>query len=520
MPTERQHGGAALAHIPLNVPGFKGLNTQQSSGLLEPDWATELTNAVIDDNGRIAARLGYDNLTTTSITGQFLQVQEYVKSDGTTELAAIGGTTPALYRSTDGGSTWSSVTGTATPSSSPASLHNFNNQIWAFQQGEAPAYASGGNFTTVADANAPQTDIALAAFGRLWAADADGHSLSYCALLDGTNWTSSGAGFVDMWNIWPGNDQITAIEQFNGALVVFGRRCVVVWRDGSGSQLGIDPLTMYVTDIVRGTGCLTHNSIQHVDGDMWFLSENGLQSLSRLIQERSNPLNNLSKNVQDYLRSAVDATTLTRLRSVYSSRDRVYLLSLPSGAVPETGRCFAFDTRGKLDDGSVRCTGTWTLVPTAACARRNGTLLMQVAHANARVGAYTGSLDDSVAYVFEYKSGWLDLTKQGFLLFPKKYTGVFFTDNSINIAFSWAFDFQPVATTVTKAFTGAAGGGEWGSGEWGDSEFGGGVNLRDGGVAGSHSGEYIKLGISANINNTILAIQQLDLFCKVGRLRT
>lgn len=519
MPTPRAHGGAALAHIPMNVPGFMGLNTQQSSGFLGPEWCTVLQNAVIDDNGRVAARKGYNNSTTTSITGQFLQVGEYVKSDGTTELVAIGGTTPAIYRSLDAGSTFTAVTGTASPSSQPASIHNFNNQSWIFQKGEAPAYYSGTTFTTVADVNAPQTDIALAAFGRLWAADADGHSLSYSALLDGTNWTTSGAGFVDMWNVWPGNDQIVAIQQFNGALVIFGKRCIVMWSDGAGSALGIDPLTMYVVDVIAGTGCVNHNTIQHVDGDLWFLSENGLQSLSRVIQEKSNPLNNISKNVQDYLRASVDAAQLDRLRSVYSPRDRVYLLSLPSGAVPETGRCFAFDTRGRLEDGSVRCTGTWTLVPTAACSRRNGDLILQVAHANARVGRYTGALDDSLPYVWEYQSGWLDLTKEGYLLFPKKYTGVFFTDNAINITFSWAFDFRTTFTTETKQFTGAAGGGEWGLAEWGLSEFGGGINLREGGVPGSKSGEYIKLGISANINNTILAVQQLDLFCKVGRMK-
>jgi len=520
MPTERQHGGAALAHIPMNVPGFMGLNTQQSSGLLGPEWATVMTNAVIDDNGRVAARKGYNNLTTTPISGQFLQIGEYVKSDGTTELVAVGGSTPALYRSLDGGSTWTAVTGTASPSSLEASIHNFNNQAWVFQKSEAPAYYTGTSFTTVADANAPQTDIALAAFGRLWAADADGHSVSYSALLDGTNWTTLGAGFFDMWNVWPGNDQITAIAQYNGALVVFGKRCIVMWSDGAGSQLGIDPLTMYVVDVISGTGCINHNSIQHIDGDLWFLSENGLQSLGRVIQEKSNPLNNLSKNVQDYLRSSVDAASLARLRSVYSPRDRVYLLSLPSGTVPETGRCFAFDTRGKLEDGAARCTGTWTLVPTACVSRRSGSLIVQLAHANARVGTYSGQLDDSASYPFEYNSGWLDLTKEGYLLFPKKYTGLFFTDNSINIAFSWAFDFSLTTTTVTKSFTGAAGGGEWGSGEWGLSEFGGGVNLREGGVYGSKSGEYIKLGISAIINNTILSVQQLDLFCKVGRLKT
>jgi hypothetical protein len=519
MPTPRAHGGAAIAQIPMTSPGFMGLNTQQSSGLLGPEWATSLINAVIDDNGRVAARSGYDNLTTTTIVGQFQKVEEYVKSDGTTELIAIGGTTPALYKSTDGGSTWTDVTGTATPSALPASLHNFNNEMWVFQQGEAPAHYAGVSFATVADVNAPQSDIALAAFGRLWAADADGHTVAYCDLLDGTNWTTGTAGFVDLWNIWPGNDQLTAITQFNGSLVMAGKRAIVMWSDGAGSQLGIDPLTMYVVDIIAGTGIITYNSVQHVDGDLWFLSENGLQSLGRVVQEKSNPLNNLSKNIQDYLRFKVDQIDLDDLRSVYSPRDRVYLLSLPSGAVPEGGTCFAFDTRGRLEDGAARCTGTWTLVPTACVARRNGDLLVQIAHANARVGLYDGSLDDSNSYLFEYNSGWLDLTKQGLLLFPKRFTGVFFTDNSIDITFQWAFDFRSTPSAKTKTFTGAAGGGEWGEGEWGLSEFGGGISLREGGVAGSKSGEYIKVGITSTINNTILAIQQLDLYCKVGRMK-
>lgn len=517
MPTPRSHGGAAIAHIPMTTPGFMGLNTEQSSGLLGPEWATVLTNAVIDANGRVAARKGWDNAITSVIAAQFTNIGEYVKSDGTTELHANAGA--VIYKSGDGGSTWSDVTGTATPTSGALmTFHNFNNLMVALQDGEAPAIYNGTSYVTVADGNAPQGVVGCSAFGRMWVADDDGHTVKYCALLDGTNWTNAGAGSIDMWNVWPGNDTVTAITSFNGSLVVFGKRAIIIWTDGAGSALGIDPTSMYVVDVIQGVGCITQMSLQHVDGDLWFLSEHGLQSLGRLIQEKSNPVENLSKNVQGNLQATVAAATLSRIRSAYSPVDRVYLLSLSSGGSEETGRCIVFDTRGRLQDGSARCMGTWTLVPTAVVVRRNGDLGIQTLDTNANYGLYTGQLDDSASYPWEYESGWLDPTQQGFLLFPKRMSGVFFADNDFTINFKYALDFETTFTTRDKTFEASGGvAGEWGLAEWGLAEFGGGVNLHAGQVTASKSGEYIKIGLSCTINNTVLSVQQVDLFCKIGR---
>lgn len=519
MPTPRSHGGAALAHIPMMVPGFKGLNKQQASGTLGPEWATVLSNAVIDDNGRVAARKGWENVTTTVITGRFLHVAEYVKSDGTTELVGIT-TQKLVYRSLDGGSTWTQPAGTVTISDAEdAMFQNFANKLWLFSAGQKPISYDGTTLVQVTDANAPTSGIGLAAFGRLWSPATGGHILKYSGLLDGTDWTGSSAGSIDMWNVWPGNDQITAVEAFNGSLVVFGKRAIIFWTDGQGSALGIDPLNMYVVDTVQGTGCISRHSIQHLnEGDLWFLSEFGLQSLGRLLQQKSNPIENLSKNVQDYLTASVSAANTTFLRSAYSPKDKFFLLSLPSGSSTEAGTCFVFDTRGRLDDGAVRCLGLWSLVPTAPVVRRNGTLMFQIADLNAKLGTYSGALDNGNAFVFDYESGWLDLTGQGYLLFPKRFSGVFYSDNVINITFKWSMDFSLTSRSATRTFTGTSGAGaEWGEGEWALGEFGGGTNLRDGHVHGSGSGEYIKLGISASINNTALAVQQLDLFAKIGR---
>lgn len=674
MPTPRAHGGAALAHIPMVAPGFMGLNTEQASGLLGPEWATVLMNATLDANGRVAARKGFNRafggpgatltytitidsaaytgavqgmvgwqdgdtpdyvgtLGTGSATGtvapleiigfaavntstggnnnqdaisitfrqpvadgaiastiftsveftdesavaqsllrtaamdpagsstsdgtyfyrtwtwtnspssdvlavagsytitvntassgapdivdQFTNIGELVQSDGTTALFGHAGT--ALYVSTDDGSTWSDITGTATPTAGAVTaFHNFNDKIVALQAGQAPALSDGTSFVAVTDVNAPLGLVGCSAFGRMWIAAANGHDLRYSALLDATDWTSTDSGVLDLWNVWPGNDTITAVVQFNGALVVFGRRCIVVWTDGAGSALGIDPVSMYVVDVIQGVGCISQFSVQHVDGDLWFLSEFGLQSLGRLIQEKSNPIENLSKNVQGSLQAAVELTPEANIRSAYSPRDRVYLLSLPSGGTSETGRCHVFDTRQRLPDGAARCVGTWTLVPNAIVVRKNGEVGMQVfSTVSANYGTYDGQLDDTYTYVLDYESGWMDLTQQGYLIFPKRYSGVFFSDNDITVNFKYALDFSDSFITKSKSFVGAGAAAEWGEAEWNVGEFGGGVSLHSGQVTGARSGEYIKLGLTCTINNTIMAVQQLDIFCKVGRI--
>lgn len=517
MPQPRRHGGAELLHIPLVTPGFKGLNKQQAGSTLGPEWATVLLNAVIDDSGRVAARSGWSSVTTSAIGAAIVQAEEFVKSDATTEL--VCSTATALYKSTNDGASWTDITGGLVFTGGNWQFLNFNNRIYGVMAGEAPCYYTGaGNFTAVADVNAPTGGVGLSAFGRVWISNTDGHTLDYSALLDGTDWTSADSGVIDLWNVWPGNDQITAMAAYNGMLVIFGKNNIVMYADGTGSVLGVDPTQMYVVDIVRGTGCIARDSVQEVDGDLWFLSANGLQSLGRVIQEKSNPLSNLSLNVQDFLGTYVASADLTLLRSSYSPRDRVFLLSLPSTGTEESGIAFSFDTRGKLDDGSARCTGTWTLVPTAMIVRRSGVLLMSRKGSVGELGQYTGALDDTSTYSFEYNSGWIDLTQQGFTLIPKRYEGVFFSDSTIDVNFKWAFDFSSTFRTMSKNFTGTSSGGEWGLAEWGLSEFGGGVLLREGRVPASGTGQYIQLGISSIINNSTLSIQKLTLFSKIGRL--
>ena len=521
MPTPRYHGGAPLTNIPLTVPGFRGLNKQNESSLLGPEWATHLENAVFDESGRLGARKGWNLLTSDAadIGAEIVSLFEFVKRNGSTELLAT--TNTAIFRSTDGGASWTDVTGTASFSDGDWHFVNFNDKVLAFQQGKVPLIYEGGTFAPHDVPGIPLGGVALSAFGRLWVVDSDRTTVKYCALLNEDDWeTVDNAGQLGMLNIWPKADTVKGLAAFNGALVVFGKWNILFFTDGRGSAIGLDPLTAYIADTMTGTGCVSQKTIQNVDGDLWFLAPQGLMSLTRLINERSNPLQNLSLNVQDYLRGLVNSSPLSYIRGTYYPRERFYILSMPTDT---GGIAVVFDTRGLMEGGVARCAGTWSgLVPRAAVATQDEKLIMALIGKTGEVGQYGGRLDDGEAYTMDYESGWLDLDNGTYLKILKNLNGTFYADRIATVQFKWAFDFSPVFTTKDYTFSAAStdSNAEWGVSEWGLAEFSGGVSLRKARSTATGTGEYVKVGVTIEINNLELAIQELELFAKIGRLAT
>jgi len=524
MPTPRAHGGAALQRIPLTVPGFMGLNKQSANSLLGPEWATRLDNAVIDSSNRVACRKGWSDQTTSANADAFISGVEYHKHDGTVQLV-VATDNATILKSTDDGASFSAVTGTAVFTDGLWEWHNFGDKVIGVQDGKQPIVYSGSTFSHISDtSNEPTGKCGLAAFGRLWIADADGNTLRYCGLLDETDWSSADSGSFDFKNVWEGTDTIEHVAAFNGTLVVFGKNNILFLTDGQGSALGVNPTQLYVVDTIRGTGCIARDSVQHIEGDVWFLSRQGLMSLGRLIQEKSNPMQNLSVNVQDFISDAYadDAFDTTRLRSVYSPRNRFYLLSLPkesaAGQLDEIGQVIAFDTRSRMQDGSARCLGTWNgIIPTLFINRVNDDVLCAHHTTDGELFKYEGYVDDAANIAFEYRSGWTDLGGQGFLKMLKRMNIVFFTDGAMTVNFKWAWDFLDTYTTRAKTFVSGGISAEWGIAEFGVGEYSGGVGLNDGKVQGNGNGEYIKFGISVTINGNQFSLQQLDLYARIGR---
>lgn len=514
--------GAPLAPISIVAPGQLGLNKQNESAILGPEWATEATNCVFDVSGRLTARKGWGPVTATPMTGTPIVdvIHEYVREDGSRSIISAGGSKLWL-----GVNVPADITGTATVTAGDNwQFLNFADVVIGVQQGETPIIYNGtGAFADLTGTGTiPTGNCGLGAFGRVWIAGSDKQSIFYSDLLDETAWTAGSSGSIDMTSVWPnGMDEVVAMAAYNGLLVVFGKNTIVFWGDGQGSALGIDPANIYVVDTLVGTGCIARDSIQQTaEGDLLFLSANGVQSLQRLIQEKSNPLFNVSMNVRDHILSFLSQETAAEIRSLYAPKEGFYLLILPVSQ-----RAFCFDTRYKLQDGSYRVT-EWTTRIKAGCRSNDNTIYLSLAHLGGRIGSYSGYNDRTAAnaatsYELKYNSGWLDLGQdyQSYIKILKTINGTVHTGVAGNaFTVQWDFDFQGVFSTQTVTFDGGGSAGEWGIGEWGLMEWGGGATLQRFNLPGNGSGQYIKVGLTAQIDQQTFAVQQINLYAKLGRL--
>lgn len=513
-----------LAPLPLIGPGFRGLNTELSStvGIADPTWALALQNAVFDDKGRVGLRKGYTILTTSAMTGTPIvrTVFEWLREDGETRLLAA--TDDKLWQSTDSGASWTDITGSLVFSTGRVKFVSLNNKVYASTAGQKVwVYTGVGTFTEIS--GSPVTrGVLLAAYGRLWAAQDATSSIYYTALLDGSDWTGTDAGSIDLAKVWTlGTDNVVAMVGFGAAFVVFGRRHILMYVDGAGSEVGIDPTNMYVTDTIEGTGAIARDTVISIgEGDLWFLSPLGLQSLSRVIQEKNNPIVDLSRNVRSLIRNLIAAHTgsADEIGGVFSPENQFVLFVFPASS-----RVLMVDTRVSMEDGTYRF-AEWRSLPyhATAVSALDGTLWFGLA--GGKVAKYDGYRDDSsgaaTSYSVVYASPWLDGGPEAHnrLKVLKEMSLRLYGRETLTGTLRWAVDYKPL--DYSQAFTSdyTAEGGEWGIGEWGEAEFGTGLRLRNERIAMGQEGQYVQvyLTIASTDVADIVSIQELVLYLKLG----
>ena len=125
----------------------------------------------------------------------------------------------------------------------------------------------------------------------------------------------NGEGAFDLSLYWPnGQDTAVAVREWNNLLLVFGKRSILVYGNPDDANN-----TMLIIESVTDAGCVARDSIQEVGNDMLFLSNGGVQSIGKLLEEKSVPLNDVSKNVKDYVVSLLAAESDPGLiKSTYS----------------------------------------------------------------------------------------------------------------------------------------------------------------------------------------------------------
>jgi hypothetical protein len=501
-----------LQTITISAPGFFGINTQDSPIGLNPAFASIADNCVIDQYGRIGARKGYAYVTTNSTplgtSAGVEALHEHIEANGTSKFFSGGnnkiftGTTsltdvtPAAYTIT--ANNWKIV--------------SFNNAVYFFQHDYEPLVYQESTGTVVkmssvsgAAGTPPEGNEGIAAYGRLWVANlpSDKSTVYWSDLLLGSKWNTGSAGSINVSEYWPtGYDEIVALAAHNGFLYIFGRNSILIY---SGAN---DPATMVLQDAVSNIGCIARDSVQNTGGDIIFLSAQGVMSLGRVIQEKSTPIKDISKNVRTDLTSLIPLET-GNIKSLYSPEEAFYIITFPINNVT-----YCFDMRAPLQDGSHRAT-TWTgIEPLAMVRRRNGVIYF--GHPLG-ISQYTGYLDNNATYLMRYFSIPLDFGNAANLKFLKTFTITLIGGSNAQTTLSWSYDYEYNYQQRTFSF----GGGdlaEYNVDEYNIAEYTPGILIRRPSVQGSGSGTVVTVGVQSIMNGSLISIQKIDILALIGRL--
>lgn len=371
---------------------------------MPPEYALDLLNAVFGTNGQVETRQGFLAFSSAWSSGTPVQIFEYLAADGTSRI--IVSTSSDLFEVTS--STKTSRVGALTPAAGDWKFLNFNGKVLGWQAGHTPIVKTGaGNFANISASSGtlPDGNAACSAFGRVWAVDDDKQTIRYCALLDETKWAvADGGGVLDMRQVWTsGMDEVVAIEAFGSNLVVFGRRQIIIWTDGAGSQIGLSPVNMYVTDTIDNIGTLSRNAVLVVgELDLVFWSNSGIRSLRRSVQERSNPNSDLAPKNRLYIAAGVSTATRDEIRMAYHAKGGFVVIQ-----APVYDQMFCLDVRNfeQAVSGEARMT-EWFLDAKALASTRDQALLFGTTD---KLGTYTGYRDFTVAYTLTINSGWIDI---------------------------------------------------------------------------------------------------------------
>ena len=508
----------------ISAPGFYGLNTQDSPLDLASGFALVATNCVIDQYGRIGARKGWTRVNSSSGNlgaNDVGVIHELVQTDGTltvlfagnNKIFKLSGTSVTELTYGGGGSA-------PTISASNWQCASLNGITYFFQTGHDPLiYDPAVSTTTYRRVSektgyvgtVPSGNIAISAYGRLWVASTstDKITISFSDLIAGHVWSGGTTGTLDTSRVWPnGADEVQALAAHNGFLFIFGKRQILVYQGAT------TPATMSISDTVGGIGCLARDSVQTTSSDVIFLSNSGVRSLMRTIQEKSAPERDLSKNVRNDLMGDVASQTLANIKSVYSEREGFYLLTMPV-----TQSVYCFDTKITLQDGSYRVT-TWdSITPTALYSLRSGVLYIGK---NGYIGQYTGYNDYTSAYRMQYYTNHADLGNVNQTSILKKISVVVIGGTNQNLFIKWGFDFKTnyLSATTTIPVQGVS---EYGIAEYGANatvvaEYSDGIALNTLKVSATGTGKVVQTGYESNINGTQLSIQKIEIQAKNGKL--
>ena len=395
--------------------------------------------------------------------------------------------------------------------------------MFMFQRGHHPlVQEAGGSLERVEDhvhsiGVPPQANCVLSAYGRLWAANttSNNHTVYWSDLVTtagaGGRWSGGTTGSLDIsTSFTKGGDSIVALAAFNGFLIILCKDSIVIYGDSdtSNNQSYLVPTDLRLVEVIEGIGCIARDSVQHTGTDLIFLSKQGVSSLSRLIQEKSAPIGDMSINVRDEITKLVASEPSESIKTVYSALHAFYIVSFPLSQ-----QIYCFDTRSRLENGAARATHWRNITLKGMIETSNSKLLLAQAKG---IGEYTGYLDDNSTYHMSYYTNHFDFDQPTTVKMLKSIgisliggSGQAFT---IKAGTDYSTQYRSYTSNVTQTLSS-----EYNTDEYDIAEYTGGSDSDRLKLSIGGSGSVIQLGFETEISGDEVSIQKFDLYIKQGR---
>jgi len=501
------------------APGFSGLNTQDSPVGMDSKFALEANNCIIDKAGRIGSRKGWTPVNTASATlgtSNVESIGELIDSTGNRTIFVCGNSkifkivSTALVELTYGGGGTAPVI-----SANNWQTATLNGLLVFFQEGYDPLVYDPTVSTTTyrrlseqsgATGTAPKADCGIAAYGRIWAArtDTDKVTIYWTDTLTDHKWSGGTSGSLNLYGVWPqGGDEVVGLSTHNNQLIIFGKKQILIY---TGAK---DPSTMTLSDVIVGAGCIGRDTIANTPDDVIFLSDGGLRTLARTIQEKSAPLSVASRTVNDDVLGYISIETSGKtIKSVYSPADSFYLLTFVNNRFT-----FCFDMRMPFQDGSYRVT-TWSGI-SPKCYYYSGNRTLYLGQPG-YVGKYFGYADNTSNYRMSYYTPWLDFGDPIRTSIMKKINMTMLGAVNQPIVYKWGFDYVPATNMQTVNIAGVSSIAQYGVSEYGIAEYNANLVINSISSSMSGTGKVVQLGLECQVTGSPISMQKVDVYTKDG----
>ena len=286
-------------------------------------------------------------------------------------------------------------------------------------------------------------------YGRIWAGGVDEEKdvVHYSALLDGDDFTTAGGGGAfDLKNVW-GADEIIAIAPFYGQLAIFGKQNIAIYE--SPAIIG----SMKLNEVIRGVGCISRDSVQHIGDDLVFLSSTGLRSLARTTEKDKVPLTDLSLNIKDTIIRNIGNST--NVKSAYVENEGIYLMSFVDKNIN-----YVFDFKHLTPNGGPRVTTwffdndrepaslTYTDTYGLLVGQQDGSLAGYEKHYDTDLAGASTYTDAS--YTASFETVWVNLGESVAASLLKRLFMVLEGGSGATMGLKWYKDYSVTPSTITS----------------------------------------------------------------------